>query len=105
MEKTFAYIGKKVLLFLSEAGKLASLFGQIIRLSFQKPFDGKMVLQQMILIGNKSFGVVTITSISTGMILALQTGTALERKISGAANMLGGVVLSLIHISEPTRPY
>jgi len=92
VEKTFAYIGKKVLLFLSEAGKLASLFGQIIRLSFQKPFDGKMVLQQMILIGNKSFGVVTITSISTGMILALQTGTALERKISGAANMLGGVV-------------
>jgi len=92
MKKTFDYIGKKVLTFLTQAGKIASLFLQVVSWTFKKPFDLKLILQQMVIIGNKSFAVVTITSISTGMILALQTGSALERKISGASNMLGGIV-------------
>ncbi len=80
------------MVFLAEAGKFTGLFGQILLWTFKKPSEGKNIFEQMVLIGNKSLGVVTITSLSTGMILALQTGTAIERKISGAANMLGGIV-------------
>jgi len=92
IQSSFEYIGKKVTMFLSEAGKITRLFGQVLFWTFKKPSEVKSIFEQMVIIGNKSLAVVTITSLSTGMILALQTGTAIERKISGAANMLGGIV-------------
>ena len=92
IQKGFKYIGGKVIMFLGEAGKITRLFGQVIYWTFKKPSEIKSIFEQMVIIGNKSLAVVTITSLSTGMILALQTGTAIERKISGAANMLGGIV-------------
>jgi len=92
LKNVFEYTGKKVTVFFFEAGKITSLFGQVIYWTFKKPSEVKSIFEQMVIIGNKSLGVVTITSLSTGMILALQTGTAIERKISGAANMLGGIV-------------
>ncbi|MCX5776844.1 MAG: ABC transporter permease [Candidatus Firestonebacteria bacterium] len=92
IQNSFEYIGRKVTGFLFEAGRLTLLFGQVFYWTFKKPSEIKSVFEQMVIIGNKSLAVVTITSLSTGMILALQTGTAIERKISGAANMLGGIV-------------
>lgn len=80
------------MLFLSEAGKITLLFGQVLYWTFKKPSEVRSIFEQMVIIGNNSLGVVTITSLSTGMIMALQVGNAIERKISGAANMLGGIV-------------
>jgi len=92
MTAIFESIGKTILLFLDETGKVMLLFFDTIKWIFKKPSEKVNIFQQMVIIGNKSLGVITITSVSTGMILALQTGTALERKISGAANFLGGIV-------------
>jgi len=92
MTAIFESIGRTLFTFLEESGKVTVLFGQTIYWIFKKPSEWKNTLDQMLIIGNKSLGVVAITSISTGMILALQTGTALERKISGSAAFLGGIV-------------
>ncbi|MEI7903944.1 MAG: ABC transporter permease [Candidatus Firestonebacteria bacterium] len=92
MTAIFEGIGRTLLAFLEESGKVTVLLGKTLYWTFKKPSEWKNIVAQMLAIGNKSLGVVAITSISTGMILALQTGTALERKISGSANFLGGIV-------------
>jgi phospholipid/cholesterol/gamma-HCH transport system permease protein len=92
MIRAFEAIGREILAFLEEAGRITVLLRDTVYWVFRKPSEWKSIIQQMHIIGNKSLGVVIITSVSTGMILALQTGTALERKISGSANFLGGIV-------------
>ena len=92
MTKLFESIGRKILILLEESGKITMLLGQTFYQVFRKPSEWKSTFHQMVVIGNNSLGVITITSLSTGMILALQTGSALERKISGSAAFLGGIV-------------
>lgn len=100
--KLFEAIGKSVLEFFNEAGRIFLLFLKIFYWMFKKPSEIKNIIAQMTVIGVNSFMVITITSLSTGMILALQTGTALERKISGSALFLGGIVsLSLVRELAP----
>ena len=92
MGKLFELIGKDIIIFFTEAGKITILFFRIFYWMFKKPSEAKSIFQQMVIIGVNSFLVITITSLSTGMIMALQTGTSLERKISGSALFLGGIV-------------
>ena len=102
MVKIFEIIGKNVIRFFEETGRMLLLFLKIFYWMFKKPSEWKSITQQMTIIGVKSFIVITITSLSTGMILALQTGAALERKISGSALFLGGIVsLSLVRELAP----
>ena len=49
-------------------------------------------MYQMVQIGVNSIPVVALTSVSTGMVLALQTGVTLERKMAGSTQFIGGMV-------------
>ncbi len=63
-----------------------SFFGWLGR----RPFRLRVVLQQMEFIGVKSFGVVSLTAVFTGMVFALQTGYAF--RLFHAESMVGSTV-------------
>lgn len=88
----FELIGKKTIVFLEETGNITILFIKTVQLVFRKPFSFKSMLYQMLEIGVNSIPVVIITALSTGMVLALQTGITLEQKIQGMSTFIGGIV-------------
>lgn len=62
---------------LSEAGALALLSVRALRVLLTRPFELRLGLVQMERIGLGSFGVAGITTLFTGMVLALQTAFSL----------------------------
>ena len=75
---------------LEEAGGLAILAGRAFRAMFSRPFEAGLWLAQMEQIGVRSLGVAGITTIFTGMVLALQTAYSLPA--IGVKYYLGTVV-------------
>lgn len=67
-----------------------SLLGQTLRGSVSRPFYFRDVVQQMETIGVESVGIVLLTGIFTGMVLALQS--AVEMKQFGATIYIGRLV-------------
>jgi phospholipid/cholesterol/gamma-HCH transport system permease protein len=63
--------------FAEETGHLALLSGQTFRALLRRPLEGRLILRQMEQIGVRSLGVASITTIFTGMVLALQTAYSL----------------------------
>jgi len=74
----FAHIGRLFLGFLGASGRLAVFGGRAVSHVFRPPFFPLITLQQMISIGYFSLPVVGLTTLFTGMALALQIfeGTA-----------------------------
>ena len=68
-----ANIGRVVLNFLSETGRLSIFCFSAITSAFRRPFYFKAIFEQMIEIGYYSLPVVGLTAISTGAVLALQS--------------------------------
>jgi len=89
---TFEFIGKKIIAFMEELGKIFLLFFQTVQCCFQPPFEFRNTLYQMVEIGFNSLGVAAITSLFTGMVLALQSGVTLEQKMQGISQYLGAIV-------------
>ncbi len=90
MKRIIERIGRFVSLFILEAGGIVLFTFRTLRHLFTPPVDLKLIIQQMLSIGVRSFPVVFITSIFTGMVLALQTYTGFKR--FGAETMVGSVV-------------
>ena len=90
--KYFEIFGRGVLSYLEEAGQISKLLGQIFYWIWRKPSEWKNTIYQMVQIGINSIPVVALTSLSTGMVLALQTGITLERKMAGSTKFIGGMV-------------
>ena len=67
-----------------------SLAGKALRFAFVRPFYGQDLVQQMDEIGVKSLGIVLLTGLFTGMVLALQTSVQL--KTFGATMFIGRLV-------------
>lgn len=86
----FKWIGTYVIRFVGEAGKIMTLFAQILSWIFRPPLQGREILKQMEEVGVRSFPVVVITAAFTGMVLALQSFTGFKR--FGAESMVGTVV-------------
>ena len=63
--------------FVIEAGEIALLTGRALRQMVAPPYEGRLWIQQMEQIGVRSLGVASITTIFTGMVLALQTAYSL----------------------------
>lgn len=61
------------------AGGLGILTGQILRDLFRGPVYGKLIVEQIYVIGMKSLPLILITAISTGMVMSLQFGLGLEK--------------------------
>jgi phospholipid/cholesterol/gamma-HCH transport system permease protein len=60
-----------------EAGALTLLAGRALAALVRPPYEARAWLRQMDQIGVRSFGVAAITTVFTGMVLALQTAYAL----------------------------
>jgi len=85
-------IGKFVSYFVNETGEMVYLTFRVWRWMFKRPFDGKLIFQQMVNIGVESIPVAITTALFTGMVLALQSGYTLETKIKGVSQFIGSVV-------------
>ncbi len=85
-------VGKTVIAFVDDLGQILVLFFQTLQLSLQRPWEIRNTINQMVEIGVNSLVVTTITALSTGMILALQSGITLESKMVGISQYLGAVV-------------
>lgn len=70
------YVGKGILDATSGLGRITVLFRQIIYWTGRRPLRSKDIVSQMMEIGVRSFPVVGLTALFTGMVLALQTGYA-----------------------------
>ncbi len=92
MRPVAEFIGKRLVGAAQQAGEIVILFVQIWRWMFRRPFEFHNTFVQMQEIGVRSFPVVALTSISTGMVLALQTTLTLEYRFAGISSFLGGVV-------------
>lgn len=90
--KFFEILGKRTIVFMEETGRLTILFIKTVQWTFRKPFSFKSLIYQMLEIGVNSIPVIIITSATTGMVLALQTGITLEQKIQGMSQFMGGIV-------------
>lgn len=98
----FLLLGKYVINFFTEIGKISKLTSETFRWMFKKPFDIKMITSQMAHIGFDSIPVTLITSLFTGMVFALQTGLSLEVKLKGTSQFVGGVlILALVRELGP----
>ncbi|MCA9551393.1 MAG: ABC transporter permease [Myxococcales bacterium] len=92
--------GRRTLALVAGVGRSALFLGATLRRMFARPFRGRLVLQHMRFIGNRSVGIVLLTSTFTGMVLVLQGHNALSR--FGSEIYLGPLVaLSLIRELGP----
>jgi len=83
-------IGKTLIDFTAETGKVFRLLYDALRLALHPPIDLRNTFKQMLEVGVLSVPVVVITAIFTGMVLALQTYTGFKR--FGAESLVGSVV-------------
>jgi phospholipid/cholesterol/gamma-HCH transport system permease protein len=60
-------------------GGTSLLFRQILKESFRKPFYHTLIIEQIYQIGSRSFPLILITALSTGMVMTLQFGMGLEK--------------------------
>ncbi len=64
--------------------------------------EARETLEQMMTAGARSLPVALVTAMFTGMVLALQTGITLDRKMAGISSYLGGMVaLSMLRELGP----
>jgi phospholipid/cholesterol/gamma-HCH transport system permease protein len=82
--------GERVLDALERLGAFTRLAGATLRAAARPRFPWREVLRQLEAIGARSTSIVLLTALFTGMVLALQTGFALER--FGAKLYVGSVV-------------
>jgi phospholipid/cholesterol/gamma-HCH transport system permease protein len=90
MFKLIEIMGRTIISFSEETGKILVLLMQSIKQLFLPPYEVRNTFKQMLEIGVKSLPVVLITAIFTGMVFSLQTYTGFKR--FGAETLVGTVV-------------
>ncbi len=75
-----------------EIGGHLVFFKETLKWTFRPPFDFKNVILQMLEIGYKSLPVTSITLFFTGMVMALQIGSAMDKLMSGSSIFIGSAV-------------
>jgi phospholipid/cholesterol/gamma-HCH transport system permease protein len=100
MAKFFEAIGRVVLRVLEQFGRAFEMLGQTVLWAVRPPYDIGELLRQMVRVGWDSIPVVVVTTLFTGMVLALQTFNGFAR--FHAENLVGSVVaLSLTRELAP----
>jgi phospholipid/cholesterol/gamma-HCH transport system permease protein len=96
----FEAIGRMVLRLLEELGRFFQMFGRTAVWSVRPPYDVPEHFRQMVRVGVDSIPVVFLTTLFTGMVLALQTFNGFAR--FHAESLVGSVVaLSLTRELAP----
>ena len=81
--------------FFDQIGKFFLLVGRILAWTPRPPYDWRELMRQMVKVGVNSFPVVALTTLFTGMVMALQTFTVLQR--FNAESFVGSLVaLSMV---------
>ena len=88
----FAQIGEAILNLLEEIGAFSIFTLQTIKWVFVPPFDFKALIHQFKEVGVKSIPVGTVSSFFVGMVMALQLGVSMEKKIQGISTFMGGAI-------------
>lgn len=94
--KVIPLIGKKIAVFSQHMGNLTILFQQIIKWMFTKPIEFKNIYHQMVEIGVNSLPVTSLTALFTGMVLALQTGSASKNILNEPLYVGTAVAFSMV---------
>lgn len=81
-------------------GEMSLLAATVCKELLRRPLYPKLVAEQIYFVGIRSFGLVLITAISTGMIMALQFGLGLE-KFGGKLYVPKIVSLSIVREMGP----
>jgi phospholipid/cholesterol/gamma-HCH transport system permease protein len=95
------YIKNAVINVLLSVSKTTRLFIKIVASFFQKPFEWNITVSQMVRVGVGSLPVTALTSFSTGMVLALQSGFATMSVFSESVYVGTVVTYSLIKELAP----
>lgn len=96
----FQAVGHTVLYFLQSVGRLSSFVGRGVGHCFAPPFFPSQIVRQLIDIGYYSLPVVGMTTLFTGMVLALQSYTGFAR-FSAEGAVASVVVLSVTRELAP----
>lgn len=96
----FGGTGRVSLRFLGDAGRMSAFLATTLSRVPRRPFRPMLVLAQVEFVGARSTGVVALSAIFTGLVLALQGYNVLVR--FGSANLVGSLVaLSLTRELAP----
>lgn len=91
----------RVLAFLDHLGMVAEMTARTIRALFKRPFEGRAIVTQIESLGVKSLGIVVVTSVFIGMVMAVQFAFGLRK--FGGMEYTGRVVgLSFARELAPT---
>ncbi len=100
MTRFLEAIGRVILRVFEETGNFFSMLGRVVAWAVRPPYDVPELLRQMVRVGFDSIPVVLVTTLFTGMVLALQTFNGFAR--FHAQNLVGSVVaLSLTRELSP----
>ena len=88
----FTAIGESILNLLEEIGSFAIFTFQTIVCIFVPPFDVRNLMHQFKEVGVKSIPVGTVASFFVGMVMALQLGVSMEKKLPGISTVMGGAI-------------
>jgi phospholipid/cholesterol/gamma-HCH transport system permease protein len=77
---------------LEEIGGHMLFLKETVVWTFRPPFDFKNIILQMVEVGYRSLPVTTITLFFTGMVMALQIGTAMDKLLAGSSVFIGSAV-------------
>lgn len=100
MTRLLEAIGRAVLRIFEEFGNFFSMLGRVAFWGVRPPYDVPELFRQMVRVGFDSIPVVLVTTLFTGMVLALQTFNGFAR--FHAENLVGSVVaLSLTRELAP----
>jgi phospholipid/cholesterol/gamma-HCH transport system permease protein len=92
---------KRVLAFADELGTISMMTVGTVRTLFKRPFEGRAIIQQVESLGVASMGIVVVTSVFIGMVMAVQFAFGL-RKFGGMEYTGRVVALSFARELAPT---
>jgi len=94
----FGFIGKKILNFFAEFGRIIILFVQVVKFLPRFIKDRKLVIEQMAVVGSDSLPLVVLIGTFTGAIAALQATNLFDKfnLISIATPFLGSSIATVV---------
>jgi len=96
-----ARLGDSAMSFLEHLDHLSRMFAGSVRAGFRRPFEWRAILEQLEKLGVQSVGIVVVTSVFIGMVMAVQFAFGL-RKFGGMEYTGRVVALSFARELAPT---
>jgi phospholipid/cholesterol/gamma-HCH transport system permease protein len=91
----------KVIAFFGHLGVISEMTLKTVRAGFKRPFEGRAIIAQLEALGVASIGIVTVTSVFIGMVMAVQFAFGL-RKFGGMEYTGRVIALSFARELAPT---